>query len=430
MSFCVRLLPGSESARAAQPPYARPPTASLPTSSAQRRGDARSGRHAGGDGSQQQAKVDLSFGRGTKTWTNASTRPKISEWQTSSAGVAQHTTDIRFQHTHTILLSSAQSTWMEELSARREAGIQARRNARNGVLPAADISADELLRRAKEVAKRAAACRAAERECEIEHEMLVMIFTHVRSCSELKVVARTCRDWRLAASHVRTDLTWQLQCLSVANGLPEPLLLPHTGNRLRKWVAERPEDAVHLLSIKQLRTAGAPLQLVERRLDFDDGLRVPFAVVGFAEATAVMSAIRSRREAEGVSNVHELPFKELLPAACTLECVDPDHAVAATTAVAHLQMSATIDRACDSGAADVSIASGAADSNAAVPTVSVRQWWVCVEGVRLGVLPERFVAAVDVQSRVARLVDCGFAQTANWKVLCLPCESTPPVPCS
>ena len=89
---------------------------------------------------------------------------------------------------------------------------------------------------------------------------------------DLFCYARVCRAWRSGASSVRRDVAWQVDHLRVVKGVPEALLLPHSAEGLRRWVAERPLEALHFMSIGELRSAGADEALVTRRLDFDDGL--------------------------------------------------------------------------------------------------------------------------------------------------------------
>ena len=84
--------------------------------------------------------------------------------------------------------------------------------------------------------------------------------------------ARVCREWRSGASAVRRDVAWQIDHLRCINGVPEALLLPLSAEGLRRWVVERPFEALHFMSIGELRSAGADEALVTRRLDFDDGL--------------------------------------------------------------------------------------------------------------------------------------------------------------
>ena len=122
-----------------------------------------------------------------------------------------------------------------------------------------------------------------------------------------------------------------------------------------------------MLSIKELRAAGAPDALIARRLDFDDGLRVPFTVLSEEAANEALRTLRAALP-PGASD------EELLPAECSLE----------------LQ-----------------------------PGPSPSPLQIVVAGQIVGHMP----AGYAVEARFGgRLVDIGCWQRSRWKVLCVPSE--------
>ena len=171
-----------------------------------------------------------------------------------------------------------------------------RRNAQNRVPTFDPLSAAAQLARLQAVAQRAREQKAVERVTDMDRDALVRVFESITSVRALALAARVCSIWREAAVHLRRDLVWQLSNLAVVNGVPEALLIPHSAERLRQWVAERPQEAVCLLSIKQLRAAGAAESLVAQRLDCDDGILFKAAMQCASLEVAAM-AISAAREA-------------------------------------------------------------------------------------------------------------------------------------
>lgn len=252
-----------------------------------------------------------------------------------------------------------------------EEAIQRQRNLRNGVHINVARTPAEQRKMEKSAALRAEECRASERETELGTNELCAVFGTSTSSTALAVLARVCWDWRLAASHVRSDICWQLEHLSVVNGVPETLRLPRSRERLRRWVTMRPDEACAFLSYAELRLAEAPEALVVRRLDFDDGLRIPVAVSSAEAKDAALRALRVAATARASAGESD----DLLPAPCTLV----RDGVAATDGIG-----------------------------------------VSVAGVCVGRVAPAYAAAIDDSFDDARLVDVGCFDPYRWKILCVP----------
>lgn len=235
-----------------------------------------------------------------------------------------------------VQMRAGEAGWWEK----SEAGIMRRRNERNGApMPPypSPITPGRLARLgscpspvtpgsistqiAEGNAKPAATSGSAAWQSEIGIDELVAIFwrADLKSASALGVMARVCRAWRKAASHLRRDCVWQLSSLAVIDGVPEAFMVPHSSAQLATWVAERPREAVALLSIRQLRDAGAPAPMVAERLDFGDGIK--FTVARPMDAASQSRTARARRELwdEGASGAAQLLCVRNLPIVCSLE---------------------------------------------------------------------------------------------------------------
>jgi len=206
-----------------------------------------------------------------------------------------------------------------------DAGIMRRRNERNGMLTVLTTCDMESLHAL--AAERGARSNTAE----LGFEELVQIFRGTASAHALALAAGVCRLWRAAACHLRRDILWQLENLAVINGVPEPFLMPHTAEELKLFVRSRPQEAVALLSIKQLREAGAEQSLVAERLDHDDG--ISFCIAASCDVETRCPVPEETRDSVKADRIRlEKQLRQSgdgdgeLPIKCTLEA-DPDGTV-------------------------------------------------------------------------------------------------------
>ena len=130
-------------------------------------------------------------------------------------------------------------------------------------------------------------------------------------------------------------MMWQLQNLSVIDGVPEPLLMPHTAEELKIFVINRPREAAALLSVKQLREAGADPALIAERLDYGDGIMFhiafcPHGVTTTQNAEMILASTRDALEStrNALASARNALLRDLrsrgglndqLPIKCTLE---------------------------------------------------------------------------------------------------------------
>ena len=282
--------------------------------------------------------------------------------------------------------------------------------------------AEDPVARREQIALQAATHKAHEREVELGVEELAQIFSHVelqpKGAKGLAVLARVCRIWRTAASHLRRDLGWQMRFLAVSSGsgVPDVLLMPHSSEGLRRFVAEEPQHALEMLSISQLRNAGAPVGLIAQRLDFDDGLVIPLTlevVVATGEPKRISGGARARARA---AHAH----RALPSAAARKKLLDELRGELSSEpgqgglggGRATRRLDALLPLACWLELCPVApMAEGEDDEVAA----SQRAVGVLVRGHRIGYVPQSFLDTVELGE--GRLISIGSAVTRDCTLI-------------